>query len=314
MAQKPQKIASIKRDRKTKLASLDIREYAPWELFAGPNQAEIDFGAPVLTASKAGIFPIPKVGREHAVFCVKINNARIFIAERQLPMEKGYNFRDLGGYPGADGRFVTWGKLFRADELWDLSLSDLEYLASIPLASVVDLRQPYEIENYPDKLPKSASHIHRIPICGTPITHSILSKLTSRDLERAFMLEGYRGFAHVPEVQEGVRWFFTLLMDDVNIPVMSHCTAGKDRTGLLSALILLALGVSQDIVMDDYMLSNQLIKGKFPFKSLLYSVEEEFLLTTLEEMEKRYGSVENYLRDIVKLDLELFRNRFLSRA
>lgn len=91
------------------------------------------------------------------------------------------------------------------------------------------------------------------------------------------------------KVQESVRWFFTLLMDNSNIPVLFHYAAGKDSTGFISALVLFAQGVPKKIIVQDYLLSNQLLKGKYPFKTPIYTVEEPFLLALIEEIECSHG-------------------------
>ena len=115
------------------------------------------------------------------------------------------------------------------------------------------------------------------------------------------------------------RQFFKLLQNKENLPLMFHCSAGKDRTGLAAAYILLSLGVDIKTVMRNYMDSAVYLAGKYddyirkdPDKAPLFSVRPQYLQASLSAMEEKSGSIEKYLTDVLGVDLEKMRSLFLE--
>jgi protein-tyrosine phosphatase len=113
--------------------------------------------------------------------------------------------------------------------------------------------------------------------------------------------------------------FFAELRQPDNLPLLFHCAAGKDRTGLGAAYILLALGASPETVMDNYLASNIYLRGKYdhllekkPQLAPLFSVREDYLGSALEAMRERSGSVEAYLTDVLHVNLAEMRELFLQ--
>lgn len=169
---------------------------------------------------------------------------------RLLPLIGAYNFRDLGGYPTGDGRQTRWGRLFRSDTLHALDAADVERLHGIGLVSVVDLRTVAELE-----------HSGRGPLSDEPVRYRHLSVIDQDGGEAAA--------APAPagdDLAERYLWYLQtgrqalvealgMIGDESNLPLVFHCTAGKDRTGVLAALVLDILGVRHSVIVEDYVLT-----------------------------------------------------------
>jgi protein-tyrosine phosphatase len=241
--------------------------------------------------------------------------------KRILPIESAYNFRDLGGYQGIDGRKVKWNTVIRASDFPGLSDSDIIYLDNIPLVSVIDFRSEKEVTLHPDRLPDSVRNIYNFSIDAgnlMPRFKSLLHEDHDTILEKAvqIMANLYRELITTHSNQ--YRDFFKILQEGDG-PLLFHCTAGKDRTGVAAALFLSALGVDRDVIYDDYLLTNSVLKGKYdylkdygPVVSLFTTVRKEFLEAAFDEIEKEYGSVENYLEKELNVDLNHLRNLYLE--
>lgn len=229
--------------------------------------------------------------------------------ERALPLAGASNFRDLGGYGAADGRRVRWRRLFRSDHLAALTERDAAVLAPLHLARVVDFRGRQERAALPYELP--AVRYRSVPIEPTVVRRyrELAERGERLDAAHAqrLMLDTYQGFVadDAPQLAE---FFEQLLAEDT--PLVFHCTAGKDRTGYAAALLLLALGVSRDVVLQDYLLTNRLYRRPPPpgddaptraVHEVIWSVRAEYLETALETMDREHGGVQDYLRQRVKL-------------
>jgi protein-tyrosine phosphatase len=241
---------------------------------------------------------------------------------RYLPIAGCFNFRDMGGYQTPSGKQVKWGKVFRSDNLWNLTSNDLEYLNNIPLRTIVDFRSEQEIEEAPDRKPASVMDSYALTI--TPGHQSDvndpekMSALVADNGER-FMMEVYESFVTDPSIIARYRTFFSLLQDENRLPLLFHCTAGKDRTGIGAALFLASLGVDEETIYEDYMLSNRNLDKKYkeildvyPNMSALLEVRPQYLQVALEQIGKHYGRIENYLRDVLKADPDGMKKLYLE--
>jgi protein-tyrosine phosphatase len=169
---------------------------------------------------------------------------------RVVDLEGCFNFRDLGGYRGVDGRLTRWRTLFRADGLYRLSPSDLERLAGFGLRTVIDLRTAAELEQRgrPEWL-EPAPRFHHLPMMDVLPERSKYAEWARPDHvaeQYIDMLEGGR---------QTVTTALEVLCDPASYPVVAHCMAGKDRTGILCALVLGLVGVPDDVIISDYTLS-----------------------------------------------------------
>jgi len=240
-------------------------------------------------------------------------------ASRVPPLQGGRNFRDLGGYATGDGRRVRWGRLYRSGSMAGLTPVDCDYLDSLGIRWICDLRTTDERLSAPSSwqqpaAPRYWSRDHATSFgdlrtllkAGLPPTAAQV---------RDVMLSAYR---HLPfEQAPAYRELFKRLATG-ELPMVFNCTAGKDRTGIVAALILDALGVPREVILEDYALTNELLdahrfaNGK---QSLLGQLSPEvlhaimgsdpdYLRCAFAVIEERHGCVETYLREVLDIGAE----------
>lgn len=312
------KIASISRDKLTKVASLNINTTDEWSIFVGSDVETIDMAKPILTGKGAGVFELSVDLRKRSYFKLRVGMREAVLAERILPMTGAFNFRDLGGIKLADDRKVKWGKLFRADELTNLTEEDVEYLESISISSVIDFRAENEIKRAPDKLPKSARFKYPLAITpGAMRTDGAQSRGMASFSNQ--MKQMNRLYVSDPSCVRAYRIMFTVIQNNLSAPIVFHCSAGKDRTGMATALILFALGASEETVLEDYMLSKKHIGDKYtamvekyPRTAPIFTVKRTYLEAGIEQMKNDYGSIENFLTQELKVDIPRLRRIYLQ--
>jgi protein-tyrosine phosphatase len=221
---------------------------------------------------------------------------------RHLNLAGASNFRDIGGYPAKDGRHTRWRQLFRSNHLGHLTDDDIVVLRELGLKSAFDLRGAEE------RLPTLCRHdgitVHSLPI--EPVTMLVLRErlATGQPLGSEetceIMRDSYRNY--VRHNTASYKTLFAHLLDDT-APLVIHCTAGKDRTGFACALILKALGVSDDLVVEDYLLTNRFyrrteagLSNELPeaVRGVLGTVEASFLKASLDTVRSDYGDLEAY--------------------
>ncbi len=242
--------------------------------------------------------------------------------ERQIELAGQNNFRDLGGYETRDGRRVKWRRLYRSGELTELSDSDLEKLAALGIRTVVDLRGVAEVERKgPDRLPAGASLTSIAiepgdlsPVLGPAFAtgdFSVVPEDLLPQINREYIREWHCKLGSLLQVAA----------DPANCPLVFHCTQGKDRAGINAAILLSALGVPWETVMEDYLLSN-ILRGEQAATGLnamrksaakqrgippdkvdmtnirgLFFVHTSYLGAAHEEITTQYGSVEGFIRE-----------------
>ncbi|PXV62237.1 protein-tyrosine phosphatase [Dysgonomonas alginatilytica] len=310
--------AFIIRNKDDKSAIVRIQTADKWLLYSGTSIDNIDFSKPVAEGRGSGIFPLNVPDSVRSYFQFVTPEGKAILAERHLPMEGGYNFRDLGGIKTTDGKFVKWGKIFRSDDLHNLTDGDLRYLSSIPLVSIVDFRSPDEIKRSPDKFPSSVSKDYAYSITpGNLLAAKSLANLKEAQMDSA-MMDMNRILVTDSACVNRYKDFFTLLQQEKEVPLMFHCSAGKDRTGMGAALILFALGVDENTIIEDYLSSNIYLDGKYaqyiaqnPNLKPLFEVKKEFIQAGIDEIKKEHGTVENYLTNVLGVDIQKFRERYL---
>ena len=231
------------------------------------------------------------------------------------------NFRDLGGLRTADGRAVRHHRLLRSDHLGALQPEDLVALSDSLGESirVLDLRGETERQSALCVIPGATVH-------SLPIEPSIVQKLSelmgagtppSGEETVSLMQDTYRNFVRVNTPRFADLFGHALAQNPA--PLVFHCTAGKDRTGLAAALLLLALDVPPGVVMDDYLQTNVRLAGRLPTGALpvhvaqvLWSVQPAFLEAAYGVIDAEHGGVANYLRAGIGLgDAEFARLREL---
>jgi protein-tyrosine phosphatase len=168
---------------------------------------------------------------------------------RLLPLEGGSNFRDMGGYRTTDGRSVRRGLLFRSAVMTSLTGADQDYLSQLGIESVMDLRSREELELFPNHWVAAAGidyYKHDYSI------NDLLAGRVAEDVQTGDTASLYRGMPYLLKPQ--LTQYFSLLVAG-KAPLVVNCSAGQDRTGIASALLLSALGVPREVVIEDYLLS-----------------------------------------------------------
>lgn len=316
--------ASIKAEKGTKEAGINILQNGSWELYAGKDAPTIDFENAVLKGNSPGYKNLNHT--DYQQYClVWSDGSRATFATRQLPMEGQVNFRDLGGYKTKDGKYVKWGMVFRSGKCNSLTESDLDYLASIPLKTIIDFRSDEEKSSEPDKVPSSVTNEIHYPINPGNLSGIDISEAIQKgDVEacKQYLIDGNEQF--VLNFQEEYKAFFENLMAGNKTPLMFHCTAGKDRAGFASAMFLAALGVDRETIVKDYLLTNEMtgvtlesmkeIYGDNDMAVCMYyisSVQSEYINKAFTTIEKEYGSVENYLTTQLNVDVAKMKKLYL---
>lgn len=239
--------------------------------------------------------------------------------DRLLPLEGATNFRDLGGYTGRDGRRVRWRRVFRSDHLGGLTEADRRTLAALGLGSAIDFRGAHEGAAQPYALPG----VRRLALSIEPSVVQRMDELAAagRPRDAAMAADAMRDLylRLVDEQQHRFAAFFSHLLED-EAPLVFHCTAGKDRTGVAAALLLLALGVHPDDVLQDFLLTNRHYvppvapNALWPADVLgvLWAVQESFLQTALDRIEHAHGGIDRYLAERLGVDAAA-RERLAAR-
>ena len=191
---------------------------------------------------------------------------------RKLPFSGAHNFRDLGGYKTQDGRTVKWGKVYRSDNLHSLTDEDVNYMERLNIKSVVDFRSDEEREDEPDRLTPNMTQI-LLPILFRPkeiddgTTKDLVKDLTFGNLDATNLLYDFN-IAIVKQFTEEYKTFFRHIVDNNAEPLVLHCTAGKDRAGFASAMVLSLLGVPREKVIDGIQNAKTIVKIAVVFKPL----------------------------------------------
>ncbi|MCX4094794.1 tyrosine-protein phosphatase [Nocardia sp. alder85J] len=224
------------------------------------------------------------------------------VDDRSLHLEGVLNARDLGGYRTTDGRVVRTGLVYRTGELGKATDADLAALTGHDVRVVDDLRTSFERTASADRVPAGATANWDDIIGGNPV-EMLKSFSAGPDLYRAFITE--------PAANVG---FANVLHDIANTDaaVLYHCSAGKDRTGWTSAVLLTLLGVDRDTVNYDFLLSN--FYRDAPTGDMVNGVAQPELDAAFDQVGKSYGSFDNYLHEGLKLtdgDIAVLRAKLL---
>lgn len=236
-------------------------------------------------------------------------------------MDHIYNFRDFGGYPAQGGAAIKQGLLFRSGSLAQASPADLRTLAALDIRTLCDLRAPRERRDEPDRLPPGnrlrVVHLPVLPHNQSDSSYArqafsfLFGKMRRQDFSE-FACQFYREY--VSRFTAEFAALLHLAADSDNLPMLIHCTAGKDRTGFACSLIQSALGTPANLVMQEYLLSNQylldfrleMLRKLRAFAILgatsrrfqpLFEVRGEYLSAAYEQAARQYGTLAAYLQD-----------------
>lgn len=237
------------------------------------------------------------------------------------------NLRDIGGYAVAGGGRVRMGQLYRSVALSRLHGADVAALAGLGIRTVVDFRTEAEHAAQPDVLPPGAEAVlcdvladekRAAPAAFLEALEdpAFATKMLGDGKAAALFEMGYRDIVGLPSALTAYRTFFRTVAQDARRPALFHCTTGKDRTGWAAAATLLFLGVAEEDVFSDYLLTNRdLLPALRPlyerFRAAggdprlldpVLGVDEAYLRAALDEMTARFGSIEAYFAEGLRLD------------
>ena len=249
------------------------------------------------------------------------------------------NIRDIGGMVTKDGRYIKPNRLFRGGVLHRISEEDAEILKSFHLTDIVDFRSSDEFESIPD-YPLDNVTMHNIPVLKKDTQEEVKKRIKGADGNLLWFLGDHTsGFNHLVKVysefvtaEEGVnafKKFFEIILQDDRVTYF-HCSQGKDRTGFAAYLIEIALGVSEEDAMDDYLLSNVAMEARAehllkqveyrPFyneeykKDLLdvFSTKKEYLQSAINAMNEHYGSPIKFMEEALGVDIDKLKQLYLD--
>lgn len=295
-----------------------------------------ELGTPVLHTTEHEVrIPNPDKGVRHYFYLESEQGESVILAERQLSLQGTPNFRDMGGYETHDGRRLKWGKLYRSSKLSALTDMDINYVNRLGVTLVCDLRQLVEQELEPswlgDDNPPMFVSLPVMPGSTGSFIENLHNGIIAVDDAAGLMQEINRDFV-INQMPQYAEMFRLLLSGDQQ--VLIHCASGKDRTGFGAALILDVLGVAEERIIDDYLLTNSYLSVDKEIERLskefsdhtgsavseevlrpLLEVRPEYIAACLEEIKKRYESKQHFFETALNLDdttVSRLRDRYLE--
>jgi protein-tyrosine phosphatase len=237
----------------------------------------------------------------------------VITANRVIPMQKIFNFRDMGGYQNKNKKQTQWGKLYRSGSLSRANMHDIRTMNNLGIKTIVDLRT--ERDSYLHPVEYKPECILNLPLRGNNY-NAFFDKILAEKMKKndvfvysqdifSFLLENNTDYF--------IKLFDSLLNEN-NYPIVFFCSLGKDRSAIAAALILSALDIDRETIIYDYLLSNDLIDYHSLVENAdaytaeiqetitaLFSSNREFITYALDQVEKEYGSIPNYLEKELKL-------------
>lgn len=331
-------IVDARVDRTTpSLLTIAWHDKDPVDVFVTADPAaDVTSARPLSRDDRDGRYILSDAGVERRYFLLrdKQSGAVTTVAERLLPLDRGSNFRDIGGYAAAGGKHIRWGLLYRSGATPMLTDADVQQVRGLHLTQLVDLRSSEERALAPTR-------IDGVPYAAVGYSMAAVMKPAGGN---ATMKNGgavYRNFPTLLAPQ--LRIIFADMLADKGA-IAYNCSAGQDRTGFVTAMILSALGTPRDVIVGDYHLSTQYRQPRNemppinlaahpddPAAALFARYQADpraavpqplkeadgtpFLAAAFDEIEKRWGSVDGYLESEVGLDqgkIALLRHIYLQ--
>jgi len=230
---------------------------------------------------------------------------------RLIVLDGPRNFRDIGGYPTDDGQRTRWGRLYRSDALWGSTPNDIKRLRQLGVITVVDLRSSRERDHRPCPLPAICIDL----MDRQTLDPAVLSAVDTHGMLRAVYVD------MLEQSSRQLGQVVSLLATPEHLPAVVHCAIGKDRTGLVMALVLTVLGVRRDVILDDYAASAthrpmdtkdatfaELLKLGLPAAAAVgvFDAPPDVMAEVLTNLTDKHGSIEGYLLDSCMVDAATF--------
>jgi len=288
----------------------------PTVFFSGSPDDAGTVIVPVETPGRLRVAGLP-AGYPIYVHVLDLDGRFVVAADRIIPVGGTRNLRDLGGYRGHDGRAVRWGRLYRSDSLDEVTVQGAEVFGRLGIRTVCDLRGEAAPSGRPSGLDVNVTWSRAAMGNGDAHHDGLVQRIASGEIKGITdddMAGAYRSMLvrYAPEIGTVI----TRAADRAQQPLLFHCAAGKDRTGVVAALLLGALGVADGDILDDYELTNR-YRGMWRVdeqRSVLasqgvnidhmlayYLAPRRVMAATLRAITESYGSIPSYLTDVVGL-------------
>lgn len=254
-----------------------------------------------------------------------------------IPLKYTFNTRDLGGLKAKDGKKIKFNKLFRSGSLHKLSDEDINTLKELNIKVVVDFRSEKEFVHKADVRIDDITYIN-LPALpkddkdgkGKHADSNLLWLVNKEDGGKKLLLNTYKNMLLTDEGVNAFKGFFKTLMENEDGAILWHCSQGKDRAGMAAYLLEYALGVNEKDRIDDYMLTNVAMEKKIkqltpivlkeskgdysllPALKEVFSSDMDYLNTAINSINEAYGSIDNLLVDVLKVDIKLLQEKYLE--
>ncbi|MBT3258869.1 MAG: tyrosine-protein phosphatase [Deltaproteobacteria bacterium] len=303
--------------------TLQFEQSGRWVIYVGGTPRSIDYSQPAAFSGGEDITFDTSGENRRFFFDAFLNSGNALFSEFHIPLAGVDNTREFGGYEGAGGKFIAFCHLYRSGKLSGTTTDDLAYLNSMAISDVIDLRSESQIKGAPDVLPEGvlwhkytlSSHID----FDKEITKVILGEADGYQV----MIDFYSADIEESNIQSWIGVFDIL---EGGGPAMFHCSAGKDATGMTSVLLLSALGVDRETVIEDYTKSDiyladwieeqvaeaeMILPGGGERLRPMLEAKREYMETFLETVERQFGSMASLLRNVIHVDVKLLQNLYL---
>lgn len=248
----------------------------------------------------------------HPYFKLVFNKQYSLVASlRVIPMQGIFNFRDLGGYFTRNNKQIQWGKIYRSGSLAMATRRDMENLYKLDIETVIDLRTEKESFSFPNKF--KAPRVYNLPLRGNRYD-IFFDEILSRKMNLPeILVYNQEVFSFLLENNsDHLVKLFDMLLDEKNYPIVIYCSLGKDRTAIATALLLAALDVDEDLILEDYLNNSinykSLVRNAdiYPVEvqktiTALYSAHKETLIYSFDRLKTNYGSLDNYFEKELNL-------------
>ncbi|MBH9986246.1 tyrosine-protein phosphatase [Lactobacillus sp. M0390] len=257
-----------------------------------------------------------------------------------LPIKSVRNPRDIGGYVGSDGRKIRTHRLLRTGNISEITPADEQYLLEYGLRTIIDLRSPAECKQNPDKELDNVEH-YACPLSAEDNTggHGLdMSKEFAeyrKDQYAGFKLMCRRYHHHIlsKSAKQSFHHIIELIAENDDGAILYHCSEGKDRTGLVTIIILYILGVDMEVIRQDYLYSNYMLNDYRAVRDqhfkqvgendnfranmrVLGSVANSYFDTSLITINENFGGLDSYITNELEIDdqmQELIREKYLEK-
>lgn len=288
-------------------------------------------------------FIIEETFNERPYFLIKYSDKEIIIAERTLPVDGMINFRDMGGYVTKSNKVVKWGELYRSGHLHNASDEGLKYIDALNIKTIIDFRSSAELQKYPNphyndiKTYNIDPNAHAAELSAQftsskdnedlNLVNEIIKQKENGNLISRYeiIMEQYENFVLKKESLGAFKEMVEVIGEFNAAPVLQHCRGGKDRTGFGALLILGILGVPKETIVYDYMLTqeNRIQRNETKMKNYLKYTEDEdilnylsslietrseFIEASIDLIENKYGSIENFVNKQLGVEKKVIEN------